>query len=163
MGFDASTREPNSCRIHSNLLVYETINVSKMTIYQHVVWLNLLHNQGSTLSQSRGETWHGLDTHFDCFHWAQCNVSEELGWSRGSQIQSGPVHKCILFSDKVSVEDFEGLIETKLADTLSSIKKIVIIWYLIINANCTISVTKISCIPVLSNRWQLVPIPCPIL
>ena len=75
-------------------------------------------DDGSAGSECGGESGHRLDANFDGFHRTEGNVGEKFGRCRGGQVQTGAVHVRVLFTQSVGVDDFECLVESKLAHTL---------------------------------------------
>lgn len=53
--------------------------------------------------------------------WRQGDVSEELSRGRRRQVQTSTVRVRVLFTNHIGVKDFEDLIETELAETLSGV------------------------------------------
>ena len=85
----------------------------------------LLEDPGEGGSQGGGEgaNRRGLDSDLARLHGREGDVSKELRAGRGSQVERGPVQIGVLLSDHARVEVLEELIETKLADSLSSVAK----------------------------------------
>ena len=54
-------------------------------------------------------------------HGRESNVSKELSWSRGGQVETGSVEEGVLLSNHVGVDLLEHLVESKLAETLGRV------------------------------------------
>ena len=62
-----------------------------------------------------------LESYLDSFHWAESNVSKELGRGGRSQIEGGLVQICVLLPNHVRVSVLEELVEAKFAETLHGV------------------------------------------
>ena len=108
---------------------------------------SLLVNKRCTSSQCSREARHSLNSHFAGFHWAQCNISEELSRGRCCQVQTSSVDVRILLSQSIGIDDLEGFIESKLADSLEYQNF----------ENCLFNLICKIRLPELNNQWQWEP------
>ena len=80
-----------------------------------------LHDDGDGFAEGLGEARLGLDADFDGLEGRQADVGEELGRSRGDEIERSTVEIGVLLADHTAVHDLEQFVKAEFAQALHGV------------------------------------------